>query len=264
MWVLLLIAAAIALYLYLYLYNKNESNIDPKDKNSNDTDVNYDNWESYDFYNSKEVKANGIYKINYEDGHGNLSTRDIEIKRISFYNDNYAISAHCMLRNSHRHFLNHRITSAVDVETGEIVNNLAEYAINKFNNSPEGLLYKAEEKAMDAVGQAWTKVSALFYVAKADGRMQQAERLVIAEAIKHLGYGKDLDINELEKACKVFLAPDHLEFKRNINLLAKNKDKEALTMLNRYTIKIINTQKTIDPMETAALQTIENAIAKIN
>jgi hypothetical protein len=213
-----------------------------------------DAWEPFDYAAATLYPASGIYRIKYVDRNGLSSDREISVKRVLKNGSDAMIEARCFLRNAHRCFLQSRIQSAVDTESGEVVKNLATTAIANHKESPEGRiddLLMREEEAL----------CALLYVARADGRMMKAERLVIARYLKTMHPDVDVTETEIEVRLKQLWVPDSVaEFKR---LLRRLKEEPArLRSVAQAASDIVATQKDAAPEETRALQLMAEALNK--
>jgi hypothetical protein len=213
-----------------------------------------DNWEQFDYYSAKMLPATGRYRINYEDQRGVKTERDIQVKRVHENSGQYAIDAHCLLRNAHRSFLNERIQKVINLDTAEIVENLAREAILQYNNSGEG-------RALTVIDKEWMGVAILTFVCRADGQMRKAERLIIAEYLKGRCANVTLDDADLDSAIKSIGEPDHREFKRIIRDLKTAGERDQLSNLLDCANRIVATQKTVAPMEKAALEILSDAIS---
>ncbi len=213
-----------------------------------------DNWEQFDFYRARMLPAKGRYRINYEDQRGLKTERDIEVKRVHECEGKYAIDAHCFLRNAHRSFHGERIGKAINLDSGELVENLARDAIAQYSDSGEG-------RALSAIDKEWMGVAVLVFVCRADGQMRKAERAIVAEYLKRHCADVLLDDAELDSAIKALGEPDHKEFKRIIGDLKTAGERERLTDLLDCAKRIVDTQKNVAPMEKAALEILEGAVA---
>lgn len=211
-----------------------------------------DNWERFDFYSAKMLPAKGRYRINYEDQRGLKTERNIEVKRVHENAGKYAIDAHCLLRSAHRAFLGERIQKAINLDSGGIVEDLARDAMAQYNDSGEG-------RALAAIDKDWMGVAVLVFICRADGQMRKAERAIVAEYLKRRCTEMPLDDTELDTAIKSIGEPDHREFKRIIRDLKSAGDSARLIDLLDCAKQIVGTQKTIAPMEKAALEIITEA-----
>lgn len=133
----------------------------PEVDSSEGGDEEKDNWERFDFYSARLLPAKGRYRINYEDQRGLKTERDIEVKRVHENAGKYAIDAHCLLRSAHRSFLGERIQKAINLDSGEIVEDLARDAIAQYNDSGEGL-------ALAAIDKEWMGIAVLVFVCRAN------------------------------------------------------------------------------------------------
>lgn len=215
-------------------------------------DEDKDNWENFDFYSAKIVPAKGRYRINYEDQRGLKTERDIEVKRVHENEGKYAIDAHCLFRNAHRSFLGERIQKAINLDSGEIVKDLVRDAIDQYNDSGEGL-------ALAAIDKEWMGIAVLVFVCRADGQMRKEERAIVAFYLKRHCPDMSLDETELDSAIKSIGEPDHREYKRIIRDLKAAGNSARLSDLLDCAKRIIGTQKTIAPMEKAALEILTEA-----
>lgn len=264
-WAICILLAVSGIYLTLFRKQPSRENLVRDDSNTSPSirelgSVEFDpeesdNWERFDYYRAQMLPAKGRYRINYEDQRGLKSERDIEIKRVHECDGKYAIDAHCLLRNAHRSFLEERIERAINLESGEIVDSLCRDAIAQHDNSSIG-------RALLAINKEWMGVAVLIFVCRADGQMRKVERSIVAEYLKMHCAEISLDDEELDSAIKAVGEPNLREFKRIIRDLKATADRNRLTSLLNCAKRIVETQKTIDPMETAALEILEEAVAR--
>lgn len=262
-WIVGIVLAAFAVHFAFFRKSKSNeivirvetsiSHNSPEDDSIEGSDDEKDNWERFDFYNAKMLPAKGRYRISYEDQRGLKTERDIEVKRVHEYAGKYAIDAHCLLRNAHRSFLGERIQKAINLDSGEILANLAKDAIAQYSDSGEG-------RALAAIDKEWMGVAVLVFVCRADGQMRKEERAIVAEYLKRRCTEMPLDDMELDSAIKSIGEPDHQEFKRIVRDLKTACDYERLSDLLGCAKHIVGTQKTIAPMEKAALEILTDAI----
>ena len=214
-----------------------------------------DNWERFNFYGAGLVPAKGRYHIAYTDQRGLATERDIDIKRVYEDNGKFAIGALCHLRDSHRNFLDERIKSAVDLNSGEIVASVAKHAIAQYQDSGAGVAWKA-------IGREWMAAQLLGFVCRSDGQMRKAERVIVADYLKRRCTDLPQNIDEaLDDAIKTVGGSDPREFKRIINDMKTAGDIDKLRDILDCAKRIVATQKTIDPMEKAAIELLEKAVA---
>lgn len=260
-WIVGIALAAFAIYFVFFRKHKNEIVIrvetsiahNPPDVGSAEGGYEEkDNWERFDFYNARMLPAKGRYRINYEDQRGLKTERDIEVKRVHENAGKFAIDAHCLFRNAHRSFLGERIQKAINLDSGEIVEDLARDAIAQYNDSGEG-------HVLAAIDKEWMGVAVLVFVCRADGQMRKEERAIVGEYLKRRCTDIPLDDTELDSAIKTIGEPDHREFKRIIRDLKTAGDRERLNDLLDCAKQIVGTQKAVAPMEKAALEILTEA-----
>lgn len=218
-------------------------------------DEDKDNWERFDFYLARMLPACGKYRIKYEDQRGLKTEREIEVKRVYEIGGKYAFDAHCLLRGAHRSFIDDRISDAINVETGELVSSVARNALDQYISSDEG-------RVLAAIDREWVGVALLLYVCRADGQMRKPERAVVAEYLKQRCSDLNLSDLELDAAIKNAGEPDNREFKRFIRELVNAGKNDQLKDIRDCAIRIVSTQKTVSPLEKAALEMLTEAVNK--
>lgn len=261
--ILILIIVAIVAWLSFTLGQNNKKQIpsiviDTRAESSNVAEEPFDyedkdNWEKFNFHSAQLVPAGGRYNITYMDQRNLITNRDITIKRA--YNDNnkFAFDAHCHLRNSHRSFIDERISKGLDLETGEIINSVAQHSISKYENT-------RENKMWTEMGKETISLFLLSYVCRADGRMLKSEREIVADFVRRRCNGKEFDPEELDKAIKNLGNIEYKEFKRFISKMKSSGDLDKLKDITDCAKRIVDTQKIIDPLERVAIDILEEAI----
>lgn len=164
--------------------------------------------------------------LDYSSYGGDASSRRITTRSLRRWNgDDLAIWAWCHEREAPRTFLASRVESLTDAETGEIYDPPEDWLHEQYEEWPE-IKAAAERKraeldqavaeqqarsaareaeaqakrdAADRLRFARIAVLSLVYVAKADGRMDAAERTVVAAFIRQLSrdHGVDLDWSDV-------------------------------------------------------------------
>jgi uncharacterized tellurite resistance protein B-like protein len=142
-----------------------------------------DAWEEWD-YMGAEVASTGKeltrrLKIRFTDKDGQKTEREIDTKRFLADDKDGVLQAFCHLRQANRPFRLSRVSHAVDLDTGEVLQDLPAWLAAQYANTPRG----QADAFIDAHGDA---LSALLFVAKADGAFRQAEREHLAEFCRGL------------------------------------------------------------------------------
>ena len=113
--------------------------------------------------------------IGYRDANGAMTQRGVSVTEF----DPYQMFGLCHLRDQYRTFVYERVTSCVDVNTGEVIANINQHLWDTYCKTPVYTLEKLVESNRLAL-------QILLYVAKADGTMTAAERKVMNAACKVL------------------------------------------------------------------------------
>lgn len=211
----------------------------------NDANDAYGGW--FDYETSVPLTTN--LNITYRDANGNTTNRNIMVKRIG----EEGMNAFCYMRNGGRTFLYSRIIQAVDLMTGEVIDNLRNHLWGLYENTHAGKFDKAFENLFD-------QIMILLFLAKSDGRMMAAERKIIAEfIIKHspeLGLEPEIVSEEI----KSYLQPHQKHFKGYLSKTAQ-ANLDLKNDVIEFSERIVGTQKTVDPMEAATLDQIRKALS---
>lgn len=213
-----------------------------------------DNWEGafWDVESPRSVSAN--LRLNYRDGQGNKTTRDVEVWKYGPWEGGAILIGHCRLRNDTRTFRTDRIVSCTDLDTGEIVGNLESWLDAKWDASPERAIQQVMENAWDAV-------RVLFYISKADGSLTQKERVILRDSIRSISEHPELDDARIDGLIKTLDNPSITAFKQAFGRLVKRNDGLAQKVV-AWADEMVATQKTIAPAEEEALSYMRARIAK--
>lgn len=141
-----------------------------------------DNWERQAQTNVDDTSPLGaMLWIQYVDGNGASSERQISVVRFAPYVDgDLIIDAHCQARNGEmRTFLSSRVKQAIDLETGEILVDLNQWLLNRYQNAPHG-------RVTYAIKQHVVEIGALTFIARVAGKMSKKQREHIAAFIAAL------------------------------------------------------------------------------
>lgn len=207
------------------------------------------------FWGAPAEPAVGRYRIEYVDAQGHKTERVIEVRSVQTVEGKHAILARCLLRGANRTFIEDRIASAVNMDTGEVVASVATDAINNYAETDEGKANAAESKAWAAIAGESDAVSALIYVCRADGQMRAPERAIVAGYVLGQAPHMQVDSAALDDVIKQCYGPvGHRDFQSLLKRVAQSRDREGLERLLCCAEKIVGTQKTIHPQEVAAIE----------
>ncbi|SFN99151.1 NINE protein [Salegentibacter flavus] len=197
------------------------------------------------------IKLNSLAQIAYKDAQGQKSERRITMYSINpTIDDDYMIKAYCHERNAQRTFKLSRITELTDIETGEVFDNPEKYFLDRFNESPIGIITNVFQELE-------SEILVLTFVARADGYLRKKEReIIIAFLVNKSNMDFDLDLleNEIRRTyC------ESKDFREALKQLSKKTIDERTTIMD-LAISIVNTDKNPDPMELGALELIKKEL----
>lgn len=197
------------------------------------------------------IKLNSLAQIAYKDVQGQESERRITMYSINPTIDgDYIIKAFCHERKAQRTFKLSRITELTDIETGEVFNNPQKYFLDRFNESPIGIITNAFQELE-------SEIMILTFVSRADGYLRKKEREIIMEFIINKSK-KNYDLNLLENEIRRTYC-ESKDFREALKQLSKKTNDEK-TLIMELSTKIINTDKNPDPIELGALDLIRKEL----
>lgn len=158
-----------------------------------------------------QVSAN--LSIDYVDIEDNETSRDIDVRYISYWGEELVINAYCRLRHANRTFRISRIEGCIDRDTGEYIQNLLDELLTRYRKSEDGVL-----DAFFSANQDLLKV--LMYVAKADGRFTQKEKAIVCGTVRAFTKDKRLTDQRILKRFAAIAAPSIGAFKLAVGRLS--------------------------------------------
>ena len=119
-------------------------------------------------------------RIRFQDKDGQRTEREIDLKRFFADETGGVMWAFCHLRQAHRPFTLSQVSAAIELETGEAVNDLPAWLLAQYKGTPRGSADAFINEHEDAL-------RALFFVSKADRALRKSEREHLAEFCKNVG-----------------------------------------------------------------------------
>lgn len=213
-----------------------------------------DNWEGAFWDVPSPRKISGNLHIEYTDGAGSRTSRDIRLMKYGAWEGGAMIWAYCNLRHANRTFRTDRIISCTDLDSGEVIENLEAWLDEQYQSSPD----RAIEKVIES---SWDVLRVLYYVGKADGRLTQKERAVMREAVRSLSEHPDIDRTRIDGLFDSMEPPSITAFKQAFGRLAK-QNRELAVKVAQWSSSMVATEKTISPAEQEALEYFKATLNK--
>ncbi len=214
-----------------------------------------DSWEGGFWDASDPKKLSARVEIEYEDGNKLRTTRTVRIRE--YDNELYGgiIMGHCELRNATRTFRFDRIKKCVDLETGEVITDIKKHLNNLYEKSPAR---SSEILATDYIDI----LKVVYFVAKADGQYRKEEKEVISNYVRKLVRDDRITIKMIDEILKEIDVPTMQGFKLALGRVLKGGEinPELLAMCCQ---EIVDTQKSVHPMEKEALDYIEKKLSSL-
>lgn len=227
-----------------------------------DTGDNFEGW----FYDEVEdyVPINKTFKIKYKDGNGNITNREIYIKKFGKASFGGFILAHCFLRDANRTFRTDRILECIDGETGEYIKDTSNYLQEIYFNSEAYKEFQEQQKRREEKEIASNYLSEflnkydnllkiLVYIVRCDGSYNSREKAIIKELFENLEDDNELLTDKmLHKVLLDYTLPSIQAFKINLDKFIKENKYPQIDLVD-IAANIISTQSTVHPNEQEVL-----------
>lgn len=223
--------------------------INAQDEAVNDRDA----WEGSFWESSDPKRVRAHIHIEYKDGNGTSSSRAVLVRE--FDNKLYGgiLMGHCELRDATRTFRFDRILECVDLETGELVENIGSYLNDLYSNSPER---SAEVLAEDYVDVLKT----IYFVAKADGQLRREEKALIKNYVCKLIRDDRISTDMIDDILLEIGVPSFQAFKLALGRVLKSGQVDP-KLLAECCQEIVATQSSAHAMEKEALDYIAKKVS---
>jgi tellurite resistance protein len=215
-------------------------------------DQDHDDWEGSFWDVSAPISISYRLRIKYQSASGKETLRTVDVRQFGNYGDTCLIIANCHLRNATRTFRVDRIKMCIDESTGELISDVNEFLHRKYLESPERSIELLLEHEYDLL-------RILLYVAKADGQLRQAEKVIMHEVALTLAKDSRLTESDIDHIFSNMGIPSIHAFKLAVGRIVKKGDQSAQVVLDAAR-KIVLTQSTVHPSELEALEYIEKRI----
>jgi hypothetical protein len=257
---LFVVIAAVAFFVGKYFSTPQNPNIEISFKGC-DTEQRYeeneieDSWEGGFWDAPDPKKITGHFQIEYIDGNGSQTTRNVRIRQFDNNLYNGIIMAHCELRNSTRTFKFDRIKSCIDLETGEVVSDVRAFLNERYENSPERVTEIIANDYVDVL-------KVIYFVAKADGQCRKEEKEVITDYIRKLVRDDRITTKIIDDMLRSIDVPTLQGFKLAFGRILKGGEINP-NLLATCCREIVDTQKTVHPVEQQALAYIDKKLVTL-
>jgi hypothetical protein len=188
-------------------------------------------------------------KLGYRDGSGNLSDRVVRVGGYDPHHHTGMMIGYCELREATRTFRFSRVREAVDLETGEFIEDLRTYFDNKYAVSPYRTRDELEEDYFEVL-------LSIFFVAKADGYYREPEKRIIRDYCRELVNNRDLPDMVIDPVFRYLEPPSLHRFKIAVG---RTVDHTSVDNDRFYEVcrDIVGTQDKVTPGEREALDYIK-------
>ena len=155
------------------------------------------------------------FGISYIDSKGHESRRRITVRSLIPQESDLLIRAYCHERSAARSFKASRIREIVDLETGEVVDDAAEFFAK----------YLSVDPTYEALRTCGPGLQVLTFLARCDGEFHDLEKAAIVEYVVDKA-NSPVDPQAIESHVNG-LHPDTISFDRGLELAAERGEKEV-------------------------------------
>lgn len=212
-----------------------------------------DAWEGSFWEIGTPQRVAAALQFDYTDGAGSRTTRKVDVRQFGPWGDALLVIGHCRLRDATRTFRTDRMRNCVDLDTGELIDDVAAFLRERHARSPEA----AGKRLVDA---EYDTLRVLYYVGKADGQLRAAEKAIIRATASALVADSTLTDAAIDRVLAEMDLPTIRAFKLAVGRLA-SRDAPAREAVLRATEQMIATQKTVHPSEREALDYMRQRFA---
>lgn len=220
-----------------------------------DADIDEQRWDTAAEYAPSDPKpVGGLLKLTYEDGGGRETEREVQVRECDTNNPAGYLTGHCRLRDEFRTFRIDRVKRAIDMETGEVLDDIPAWALARYKASPAYAMEELLSTATDAL-------RALFYIGKADGRFTKKEKAVFLQYCQAQSGAHHITLANIDRACTSLPLPSMQAFKLICGRLAKLDTCTRNAVLEACE-QMVATERKIAPEEAEALAYMRKRIGQ--
>ncbi len=209
------------------------------------SDAQTDAWEGTFWEAEDPIPVKAEFQLKYRDGNGSETQRKVSVRNFDRNHLGGMFIGHCHLRNATRTFRVDRVIGCIDIDSGEIVENISDYLMKRYESSPEF----AAKKLLDS---DYDTLRVLLYVGKADGQFRKAEKQIYLDVCKRISSDSRLTHDSIEELISDVDDMSVTAFKQAIGRLSK-KSQETQQIVFDATEQMLATQKTVHAVEQEAI-----------
>lgn len=235
---------------------KTNATFEPSDDLTPEETWDGDAWEG-GFWDASDPKRLRAYmEFEYRDGNNSVTKRSVRVRE--FDNNLYGgiLMGHCEMRGATRTFRFDRIKQCVDLETGEVVEDVRAYLNALYADSPERSTEILAEDYIDVL-------KTIYFVAKADGQYRQNEKDVIVEYLRKLVRDERITSEMIDGVLVEIGVPSMHGFKIAFGNVLKSGQVDP-QLLASCCNEIVETQTSVHSMEKEALEYIAKKISPMS
>ena len=191
--------------------------------------------------------------FNYVDRDGSKSRRTAHFIEYQFYGGHY-LYGQCELRRAGRTFNCEKMDDIINVETGEVIDNLVDHIVEFTKNSPYSLVEQAFEK-YEPICKSW------YYIAAGTKRMSKADYEELCLGLNKLMETDLIEKKHLQSVLKWAEPPSSGAFEKSVGGVVR-RFKDKIELFEDICLAMHKRHARPNFAEKAAMEFIEKRIAK--
>lgn len=173
------------------LSQKSDPRLNP-DKNSDQFGPKHDHYETPESRLRSEHPCECSLLFSYSDGQKQNSRRTVDFKKLQFYgSEGSFLYGECRMRRDGRTFNTSKMTNVMDVTTGEIIDNVTEFATNLWSQSTKARL-REWEKQNERIAKAF------LFLLKGNKRATKSDYKALSTIFSELLDGASVNTSDVQ------------------------------------------------------------------
>jgi len=204
--------------------------------------------DSFDYGSSSSPKPiRAAVEIQYRDASGSETRREVDVSECDTESSNGYLIGVCRKRGAYRTFRMDRVRSAIDLETGEVIDDLPTWARRKYEESPAFAIEALIKESSDVL-------RAMFYIGKADGRFTRKEKQIFLDYCTNNLTDSNLDIDDIDRICNQIEIPSKQAFKLICGRLAQLDQEQRAAIISISKVETTGfSRSALAPLSLAAV-----------
>lgn len=192
--------------------------------------------------------------FSYVDGRGGRSRRTVDFKKLQYFgSEGPYLYGECRMRKAGRTFDTHKMTAVIDVITGEVIENVREYAENYWHDSTKAkLLNWADNNDRFA--------KAFLFLLKGNKRATKADYVALSEIFSDLLDGAKVTTSDIQYLYSDLVPTTAVGFQRLVGGILKHHP-DQVAWFKECAFRMVNARAKPNFADQAAIEYVNKRIS---